>query len=209
MASGDKTYPDADNWISANEPTTNWNGRSEIRVGDQGGANPPEATGIIRFTMPSDPGGGNVIDSIVFWAKTESLQGSDADEITIYQGTNTAATTFSESTSTYGLYSTGNSWAADGARSDFTREISTRATLTVDETYYDWPILGGSTTNDADITWGEVLALQLIMDDVGGVSDNQHDLHNRETAGTTQDPYIVVTYSVPAASDNALAMCNF
>lgn len=195
-------YPSNDTWIDENAPTTNWNGRPEIRVGDQGGAG--KAKGILRFTMPSDPGGGNAIDSIVLWLKVESIAGT-MTTMDVYQGTNTPATTFVEGQATHNIYSTGNNWTTAGARDDFNSSIIDSNTgVSTDETFYSWDLLAGGATNDVTIDWGEELALQVI--DGTPQTAFQTDFYNKDTTGTASDPYIIVTYSV--ASTDVLKSVN-
>ena len=195
-------YTSADNWLDKNAPTTNRNSLN-LRVGDQGGSD--GARSILTFTMPADPGGGVVIDSIVFKMKMQQVGGGSSISIDMYSSKSSPATIFDETTSTWNNYSTGNAWTAAGALSDFDTDI--RDTTTVvpadDETYLSWVLVGTGATNPATLTWGETFTV--LMRSPSSLA-LQFDFYRRETTGTVSDPKVEVTYSAAATTTPTLMM---
>ena len=176
-------------------------------MGDNGG--PDKAREIFRFVLPSDPGGGVVIDAIDVYLYCFGGNGNGLYSINMQYGNNTPATTWVESQAGWNRYKTGTNWTVAGAGSDLATvvdnqpaDLSTTPLATAySNQYHSWGLYGPNSDNPQSVTWGDTV--DLLFRDVNGVTGANVGYRHREYTGTSQDPYIEITYSeAPAGYRN-------
>lgn len=184
-----------DNWLDGNAATTNRDGLGQLRVGDQGGSN--KARQVVRFTMPSHPGGSVVIDKIEVLLYFTSRSGAVDMATKVTHGTGTPATSWNETQSTWNVYSTGNNWTVAGAASDFPSDTLDEVTLTAGSlnTYTTYTIYGTGASKNINATWGDTVSLLFQQTDTAATNYQGNDRLD------ANPPVIRVTYSTVVPED--------
>ena len=204
----DTSYSVADTHILSNAPTsTEGASLSLIFIGDGAGPEAARYRILIKFDISG-------IDSIAIVSAVTLSMWEVADWDTEGIGTwacklNRLLQNWVEAQATWNVYSTGNSWGTVGAAGAGDIDGDVSATLTLDvtpaSTYVDWT--GATLTDDVqkmiDGTYANNYGWRLWAEDAeaqagSGVCGSQ--FYARERGNTTNDPKLVVTFTIPSAA---------
>lgn len=191
------TYSVADTWISAHATTTNYGTATTIIVGDVGGGDRGRL--LFRFTLPADPGGGQVISKIELKIFQHASNGTAAITHNVYGPSTADSTGWVESQTTWNIAATSNNWTVAGAASDFnTTVIESFVSTSTNEnnTYFTIEIQGAGADNPLSLDWGDTI--NLMVRAPSGAGDNRY-YRSKEYTGTDTDPYLLITHDDPAS----------
>ena len=187
-----ETFSTADTWVDAFEPTSNKNSETSLVVGDRAGSDKGRA--ILRFTLPSDPGVGSVIDKIELQLFEKSENNGGTYNINVYGQDTSDSTSWVENQATWDIAATGNNWTAAGGASDFSTTIIDTVVRSgaAANAYIVWVLQGTGATNPLSSNWGDTINLFLRAP---SSAPSNRIYASSATAGTSQDPKLTITYS--------------
>ena len=201
-AQADVIYPTDDCWII--QKTPDHNDSTQLRAGWDYRSNMRINRGLLKFTMPTTPGG-ETISSVKFYLYLGSTHAGPGTDVYLSKVTANGSN-WSESTATWN--NTNQPPDATGTPHWTYSTISTNTvTFTSGSTtgqYYEWNIDTSMLSSEETITFA------VRGPETGGSGSSDHRFvifSTKETVGgTTQDPYMDITYTPEPATMALLGM---